>query len=107
MKEVECNRKVTQFITMISCKLNKKDSVFVIPDNDSNYTFALKFSKYDIVKVTSTYLSCVTCTIEYSNINHGNITGRKSLQKVHVHLESLAMLQIMHLHGIDCYMISK
>ena len=64
---------------MISYKLNEKDSVFAISNNDTNYNFTLNLPKFDTEKETSTSLRCVTYAIDYSNIYYRNITDRKPL----------------------------
>ena len=81
IKYVECKSKVIQFVTIISYKLNKKDAIFAIFNDDTNYTFTLKPPLFDSGKESSSSLRRVTYEMDYSRIYHGNITDRKDLSK--------------------------
>ena len=63
----------------MSHKLNEKEDVFIISNNDTNCTFTLKSPKFDLGKKTSCSLRCVTYAMDYKNIHHRNTTNRKSL----------------------------
>ena len=60
-------------------KLNEKNALFAISQENENFTFTLKWSLFDEEKESNNSLRCSIYTMVCSNIFHRNITDGKPL----------------------------
>ena len=57
MKSNGCNQGVIQFMNVIPNKLNKKDALFDIPQENENFTFTLKLPPFDENKESNNFFN--------------------------------------------------
>ena len=62
-------------------KLNEKDALFAISQENENSTSTFKSPFFDEKKESNNSLRCVTYAMDYSNIFCGNITDGKTLSQ--------------------------
>ena len=79
MKLLGTDKKVLQFVTIISYKNYENDSLFGISEKNQNASFTLKCPKFDGTKETEDSLRITTYAMDFSETYHGNIVHSEEL----------------------------
>lgn len=79
MKFLGNDKKVLQFVTVISYRNYENDALFGISERNKNASFTLKCPNFDVTKETEDSLRITTYAMDFSETHHGNIVYSEEL----------------------------